>query len=478
MDFASLTFLFVFFPIFVSVYLVARPSFRLFLISVANILFIVMGQYLTLFWLAGIGLIGYSVGRLIETNKRKGLKTSTPILFFVAANLTLLIVFKLLGAYGTTPALRAVFPDSSNIIAPLGLSYITFQIIAYVVDVSRGTIEAEVDVAKFMAYILFFPKLVSGPITRYKQFAEQILLLDPPVAEIAGGLRRVLIGIIKRVLIANQLALVVNAVFDLPTPAVMPIYAWLSLAAYTLQIYFDFSGYSDIAIGLGRMMGIALPENFNFPYVARSIGEFWRRWHMTLSAWFREYVFYPLERHRLRFAGQQFNLVIVFLLTGLWHGLGLTYLFWGLLHGVAIAFESTGGASWLKGLWRPLSHLYTMSIIMLGWVFFRASSMSFAYGFITRLFGNRSGITPMAFSQTSPLPFIEPSFIVILLVGSLFILPLRSGWTSLRIRLESANNRYFYLLQGAEDIAIVILFVLSIAAQVSGTFYPSIYGSF
>jgi alginate O-acetyltransferase complex protein AlgI len=210
----------------------------------------------------------------------------------IGINLGVLAVIKLTAAYGIQPG----FLDwlrLNDVVAVLGLSYITFQVISYLVDVSRGTIPGERDFFRFTTYVLFFPKLVSGPITRYKQFSDQISSLNPSIEEIASGMRRVLIGVLKRILIANQLGIVANAVFDLPTPNTEPAFAWLALIAYTLQIYFDFSGYTDIALGLGRMMGITLPENFNYPYTAQSISDFWRRWHITLSTWFREYVFYP-----------------------------------------------------------------------------------------------------------------------------------------------------------------------------------------
>jgi alginate O-acetyltransferase complex protein AlgI len=184
------------------------------------------------------------------------------------------------------------------------------------------------------------------------------------------------------------------------------------LAAYTLQIFFDFSGYTDMAIGLGQMIGLHLPENFNYPYLAQSISDFWRRWHITLTIWFREYVFYPLERRRFKWAGQQFNILIVFLLTGLWHGFKPTSIVWGLLHGIATALESTGFGRQLKKLWRPLRHLYTLLIIVIGWVFFRSDNLDFAFGFFQRLAGNTDGLVPLPFSQTTPLPFIEPSFIL------------------------------------------------------------------
>ena len=477
MDFTSLRFLFLFFPIFLSLYLIARPSLRLLLVSIANIVFIVAGQPSALFPLIGIAVVGYFIGRLIDTYRENKRAVSLFLWVGIMINVGLLAMFKLTATYGMHPVFLMSF-QQNGVVALLGLSYITFQVISYLVDVSRGTIAAEKDMVQFIAYILFFPKLVSGPITRYRQFREQTSTLDPAIGDVAAGLRRVLIGVVKRVLIANRLALVANAVFNLPTPNVAPHFAWLGLAAYFFQIYFDFSGYTDIALGLGKIVGISLPENFNYPYTAQSISDFWRRWHITLSTWFREYVFYPLERRKPPLTNQQINLVIVFLLTGLWHGPALTFLAWGLIHGLAIAFESGGGGRWLKNLWRPLRHLYALGIILISWVFFRAPDLNYAFGFLGRLAGNRSGITPLPFSQTTPLPFIEPSFVLVVLAALLFSLPVASLWQNARRRLESWNARSFFVLQAAEDLALLAFFVLSVASHISGTFFPNIYAKF
>lgn len=477
MDLTSLTFLFLFFPIFLVLYLIARPSLRLLLISAANIVFIVAGQYSAFFPLVGISAVGYLLGRLIDSNREKKKVVSILVGCGITINLGLLILFKIAATYGIYPAFMGSF-QFHGVVALLGLSYITFQVISYLVDVGRGAIFAEKDLVKFTTYVLFFPKLVSGPITRYEPFREQVSTLDPASIDVAGGLRRVLIGAVKRLLIANQLGVVANAVFNLPTPNVEPHFAWLALLAYSLQIYFDFSGYTDVALGLGKIIGITLPENFNYPYIAQSISDFWRRWHITLSTWFREYVFYPLERRRIRFTNQQIHLVIVFLLTGLWHGPTLTFLFWGLLHGLAIAFESAGGGRRLKNLWRPLRHLYAMGIVMLGWVFFRSPDLNFAFGFFGRLAGNRAGVTPLPFSQTTPFPFIEPSFLMITLAALLFSLPIVSIWQNARNPLESSNAGFFLFLQAAEDLVVLALFMLSVAAYLSGTFFPNIYANF
>lgn len=477
MDLTSLIFLFLFFPVFLASYLIAKPSLRLLLISVANLVFIVAGQFSALLPLVGISMVGYLMGRWIDSNREKGKAASILLWCGIAVNLAVLALFKLGAAYEIYPAFIGSF-QLHGVVALLGLSYITFQMISYLVDVRRGTIIAEKDIVKFAAYILFFPKLVSGPITRYKQFREQISTLDPAIVDVAGGLRRVLIGVVKRLLIANQLGVVANAGFNLAKPNIEPHFAWIALLAYSLQIYFDFSGYTDVALGLGKIIGIILPENFNYPYTAQSISDFWRRWHITLSTWFREYVFYPLERHRTVLTNQQINLVIVFLLTGLWHGPTPPFLAWGLLHGLAIAFESAGGGRWIKGLWRPLRHLYAIGIILLGWVFFRAPNLNYALGFIGRLAGNRSGISPLPFSQTTPFPIIEPSFVMIALAALVFSFPIISIWHSVRRRLETLNSGYFPLLQAAEDLAVLALFMLSVAAYLTGTFFPNIYAKF
>ena len=351
--------------------------------------------------------------------------------------------------------------------------------ISYLVDVWKGNTPVEKNFMAFSAYLLFFPKLISGPITRYKPFALQMEQLNPSIDDIAAGFRRLLAGFVKRALIANQLAPMANAVFNLPTANVGPKFAWLALIAYTLQIFFDFSGYTDMAIGLGMMIGVRLPENFDFPYIAQSVSDFWRRWHITLSTWFREYVFYPLERRRFKWAGQQINILIVFLLTGLWHGFKPTFIVWGLLHGFALAVESLGFGRWLKQAWRPIRHVYAVVIIIVGWVFFRSNSLHFSYWFFRRLAGDTSGLTLLPFSvSTTPMPFIEPSFILALVAGIFFSLPISSIWKQIRASFEKRQENFFFLFQIFEDIALVLLFILGLAMLLSNSFLPNLYAKF
>jgi alginate O-acetyltransferase complex protein AlgI len=480
MDFTSVNFLILFLPIFTLVFLVAgQKSKRIWVITIASILFLAWGQWFALAWLSGILLTGYLIAQKLNNNK----STRYWLWLGIGINLMLLVFFKMLTAYGIAWFGRFGFPahwltSIDNLAIPIGLSYVTFQTIAYLVDVWRGSIPAETNLLDFAAYLLFFPKLVSGPLMRYKSFKEQLSNLTPGIEDIASGLRRFLLGFIKRTLIANELRKVVNAAFGLNSPNLEPWVAWLVLLAYTLQIFFDFSGYTDMALGLAQMTGVKLPENFNYPYIAQSLSDFWRRWHISLSTWFREYVFYPLERRRLKWAGQQINIVVVFLLTGLWHGFQPHYILWGLLHGAAIALESAGLGRFLKIIWRPFRHVYTLAIILLGWVFFRSPNLRFAFGFLGRLIGNRMGITHLPFSQTTPLPFIEPTFLLSLAFGLLFSLPVSSICYNLRKTGPNQEHSVSIFPQLIEDLFLIALFVLGFAALLGSRFAPNIYAKF
>lgn len=483
MDLISPLFLFLFLPIFLLIYWISNHHIRLPLLLAASIIFLIAGQLVALWWLGGLLIASYIFGRMIQRGQTNGSNGKAFLWMGIGINLAILAFFKLYVVYRTSNATGIHLPDNwftpiLGMAVPLGLSYAAFQLISYLVDVYRRNIIAEISFLRLAIYALFFPKLISGPLIRYQPFSEQLNTLVPSTDNTATGFRRLMSGFIKRVLISNQLAVLVDAVFNLPTPDIEPGIAWLALIAYALQIFFDFSGYTDIAVGLGLMIGIRLPENFDYPYIAQSISDFWRRWHITLINWFREYVFYPLERHRLRWAGQQMNIIFVFLLTGLWHGFKPTFIMWGLLHGLVIAFESAGGNRWLKRAWQPLRHFYTLAIVLVGWVFFRSENMDFAFGFLHRLGGDSSGVTPLPFSQTTPLPFIEPSFILALAAGITFSLPISSSWKRFRAFWEQRKPGLFFIFQPAEDALLIILFLLGFAAVLTSTYQPNIYAKF
>ena len=268
--------------------------------------------------------------------------------------------------------------------------------------------------------------------------------------------------------------------FALATPNFSTGIAWLVLVGYALQLYFDFSGYTDMAIGLGQMLGFRFVENFNYPYISKSISEFWRRWHISLSSWFRDYVFYPLEftRRRADRLRQQLHVLIVFVLTGLWHGFTLPFAAWGLLHGLAIALEMGGLGRRLKRALAPLQHTYALAVILIGWVFFRSDSLGYAGQFLARLVGWQGGITPLPYTLTQPLPIVDPSVWLALAAGILFSLPvlpaLQKGWQ------RFAGQRPVLSGIGTVGADLLLLFLLagSVAALTSAQYVTNIYGGF
>jgi alginate O-acetyltransferase complex protein AlgI len=336
----------------------------------------------------------------------------------------------------------------------------------------------ERDLLQFSLYVLLFPKLIAGPIVRYSTLAEQLRAPAPQPELAAAGVRRFMQGFAKKILIADVLATVVTAVFGLPQPSVPPGIAWLALIAYALQIYFDFSGYTDMAIGLGLLMGFRFTENFNYPYVSQSIGDFWRRWHITLSSWFRDYVFFPLERRRLPLAGQPINILIVFVLTGLWHGVTQTFVLWGLLHGLFLVLESLFLARALQSAPRPVRHLYALAAILLTWLVFRSPSPDYAVAYLARLAGSVEGLVPLVFTESAPLPFIEPSFWLAFGSGLLLCLPAGPAAARVAARLAERSPAARLTLMAARDLALTTLFVLSVGAMTTSKFLPGIYAGF
>ena len=485
MEFTSLLFLFLFLPVSVIFVFMGEQRFRPFIILFLSLAFFLLGRSSSLEIITGLIVMNFVLGRWIE-GWRTTSKARIILVVGIVSNLSILVLSKLFSAYSpeiVVGSIKKLLPFSienwlADLIFPIGLSYITFQVISYLVDVYKGTCSSEKNFLHFCLYIFFFPKLLTGPITPYRSIRDQLHHPSPEIQNVANGLRRFAYGLAKKVLIADQLAKVVNAAFGLKTPNFSPDIAWLVLISFALQLYFDFSGYIDMALGLGQALGFQLPENFDFPYLSRSISEFWRRWHMTLSGWFREYIFYPLERKRLPVFGQQINILIVFLLTGLWHGLTLPYVVWGLIHGIAIVLESTFFGRWLRKTWYPIQHIYALSVILFSWIFFRSSSMEFAWLFLKRLFGDLSGITVLPFSTTTPLPFIEPTFLLAFAMGIIFSLPVSQWLGNLRERLVSRLPRLTLPVQIVSDGVVLLLLWASVTALAAGSFTPGIYDKF
>ncbi len=406
MLFSSATFLFAFLPIVLGAYFALRTvGSRNVLLVVVSLLFYAWGEtgYVALL-LASIAA-NYAFGLWIARSGTPASGRRRALGIAVAANLLLLAGFKYANflADSLGPLLLLLgLPrlDLAPVHLPIGISFFTFQALTYVVDVYRRDAEVQRNPLHVALYISLFPQLIAGPIVRYRQVALQLRERSPKLEDIAYGARRFTIGLGKKVLIANALATPVDRIFALPSGELQASVAWLGAVCFALQIYFDFSGYSDMAIGLGRIFGFRFPENFLYPYLSQSIREFWRRWHVTLSTWFRDYLYIPLGGSRAGAARTQRNLFIVFLLCGLWHGASWSFVVWGLLHGAFIVAERAGLESLLARLPRAARILYTLGIVTLAWVFFRAENLEHALGYLVAMFS--PGAAP-ASSHVLPL---------------------------------------------------------------------------
>ena len=381
MVFSQPTFLFAFLPLVLGLHLLCPKWAKNLFLVLASLGFYAWGEDELVALLIGSAAVNYVVCR------RMVARSDGPWLAVgVGLNLALLVLFKYAG-WLTGGALAFDLP--------LGISFFTFQAISFLIDVRRRDAEPPGSLADFTLYLALFPQLVAGPIVRYRDLAHQIKERALSSEAFAEGVRRFVHGLAKKVLVADVLATSADSIFALSPSALSPAVAWFGVAAYTLQIYFDFSGYSDMAIGIGLMLGFRLPENFRHPYASRSITEFWRRWHISLSSWFRDYLYIPLGGNRRGRARTYLNLVIVFLLCGLWHGAALTFVLWGAFHGLLLIMERLGAGRLLSRAPAPISIGVTVLLVALGWVLFRAQNAEHALKIYAALMGE-SGDLPQS----------------------------------------------------------------------------------
>lgn len=357
---------------------------------------------------------------------------------------------------------------------PIGVSFFIFQGLSYVIDVHRGHAFAQERPGPVALYISLFPQLIAGPIVRYHDVAAQIASRSLGIPLFASGVRRFIIGLAKKVLVADQVARVADPIFELDPDTIPPGVAWLGIVAYAIQIYFDFSGYSDMAIGLGRMFGFRFQENFNRPYIAASVREFWQRWHISLSTWFRDYLYIPLGGNRKGPFRTYVNLFIVFFLTGLWHGASWNFVIWGLVHGTFMVFERMGLSRLIARLPRIIGTMYTLLVVVVAWTFFRVDDLSDAWHYVLGLFGGR---TFDAISHV-PLEFLTHTSILALAVGILGALDMHE-FVANRLGIAPSGERIAGGFRGTlEVIGLSLLLVLVGMHIASSTFSPFIYFRF
>jgi alginate O-acetyltransferase complex protein AlgI len=477
MVFASPFFLFVFLPLTLAAYFVVPRRWRNGVLLVASLLFYAWGEapYVALV-IASVVFNGWMGMRIADASEPRARKRRLALA--VAGNLGTLAVFKYANfAAANVNAIAPVFGVGplawSAIPLPLGISFFTFHAISYVVDVYKRNADAQRNVPTFALYILLFPQLIAGPIIRWRDIATQLVDRPSRLADFAYGVRRFVIGLGKKTLIANTLGRTADTIFALPPSELTAPLAWLGLVCYTLQIYFDFSGYSDMAIGLMRMFGFRILENFNYPYMARSIREFWRRWHISLSNWFRDYLYVPLggNRHGARRAYR--NLVIVFLLCGLWHGASWPFVLWGAWHGLFLVAERAG---WDRVIDRsaPLAHVYALAVVMGGWVLFRCDTLAHAIGYYAALLGTND-----ASAALHPLArHLNGLVATTLIVAVIFSAPLARRIGAWRDRVAATTRAGAAIVLAADTAWLAAVFVASAALLAAGTYNPFIYFRF
>lgn len=392
MLFSSTTFLFVFLPIVLAVYYLVPFRFKNFLMLVASLFFYAWGEPVYVILMILSILLNYFCGREIGEKADDLRAKKRSLIFAVAVNLLILGFFKYYGFLMET--LDAVIPVAipyRELPLPIGISFYTFQALSYVIDVYRGNAKPQKNVLYFALYISMFPQLIAGPIVRYVDIEEQLDHRTINLTKFGQGAMYFIRGLAKKVIIANSAGAVFDQIAAMEIGSYSVLTAWIGCASYALQIYFDFGGYSDMAVGLGKMFGFEFRQNFNYPYISSSVTEFWRRWHISLSTWFREYVYIPLGGNRKGQTRTAVNLLIVWMLTGFWHGADWNFLFWGLYYGIILVLEKFLWGEALQGLKGAVRHIYTMVIVLIGWVLFFSPSLGYALKYVGAMFGIGAG---------------------------------------------------------------------------------------
>jgi Predicted membrane protein involved in D-alanine export len=395
MLFSSIVFIFYFLPIVLAAYYLLPKKCRNGVLLIASIFFYSWGEPVYVFLMIFSAVFNYIMAIDIGVAQRRGESGKSSLVYTIIMNLFILCFFKYFGFLMDT--INSIFNCNihyTSLALPIGISFYTFQALSYIIDVYRGNTKVQVDVFKFALYLALFPQLIAGPIVKYKDIAEQLDNRETNLEKFGSGCIRFIFGLGKKVILANSLGALYTTIQGLPDSNISVLTYWIGILAYTMQIYFDFSGYSDMAIGLGRMFGFEFMENFNYPYISKSVTEFWRRWHISLSTWFKEYLYIPLGGNRVTVPRHILNLLIVWSLTGLWHGASWNFVAWGTYYGILLIFEKYIYGSYIEKAPEWAQHVYTMLIVMIGWVFFSSADLTAAAEYIKVMFGG--GAHPFA----------------------------------------------------------------------------------
>ena len=467
MVFSSLVFLFVFFPIFLVIYYLCPKKFKNLIILISGIVFYAWGEpiYVILIILAII--VDYSAGRIMSKFDHKSVIRTLALLTSIFYNLSILGVFKYSGFIidNVNNLLGTTF-SNPHLPLPIGISFFTFQSMSYTIDLYMRKINVQKNPIYYGAYVTLFPQIVAGPIVRYRDIAIELENRKVNLKIINEGIFQFINGLAKKVLIANNIGLLWDMVKGMELSSISTLSAWLGVLAFTFQIYFDFSGYSDMAIGIGKMLGFYFPMNFNYPYLSKSVSEFWRRWHMTLGNWFKSYVYFPLGGSRKGKLKTIRNLFIVWLLTGIWHGASWNFIIWGLYFGVLIVLEKLFLGKVLEKIPKTFGLLYTFIIVALGWVFFDTENLNQAIQFFKAIFGLNT-----SFVDGTALYLIK-NFGVIMVIAIF-------GSTDFLDIIWKKTSRKFPEISGwILPFVKILIMLICIAYLVNATYNPFLYFNF
>jgi alginate O-acetyltransferase complex protein AlgI len=464
MVFSSTVFLFVFLPLLIIMYFApprANINYKNIVLLVFSLLFYWYGEpKFYIIMLASIAA-NYLFGILLHVSGENNNLKKLWVFISVAFNIGILIYFKYtMFIVRNVNGLFGLNFDVGTIVKPIGISFFTFQGLSYVLDIYFGNAKYQKNILNVALYISLFPQLIAGPIVRYDTVAAEINCRSHTTLEFSLGIRRFMVGLGKKMLLANSLGVVADKLFGIPAGELTVLSAWLAPIAYAFQIYFDFSGYSDMAIGLGRIFGFHFLENFNYPYISKSITEFWRRWHISLGTWFRDYVYIPMGGNRVSFPRHIRNILVVWLLTGIWHGAEWKFFVWGIYFGAILVAEKTFMHKILDKLWAPLAHLYAILLIVLGWGVFRAYNMPYA----AELFKTQFLISGRPFADMRTLHMLI-DYKFEFLAAAIACMPIaklfKGKWT-----------------EEIKYVLAVLVFLASVVSILTSTFNPFIYFRF
>ncbi|PXX27818.1 alginate O-acetyltransferase complex protein AlgI [Arenibacter sp. ARW7G5Y1] len=471
MVFSSITFLFLFLPIVLLIYYTINKRLRNFFLTISSLFFYAWGEKELVMLMIFSIAINYLGGLVIDyVSEKKSKKAKIFTLVFVLINVLILGYYKYANFFieSINQIGLTQFSTINEILLPIGISFFTFQGMSYLIDVYYQKVPAQKNLVSLALYISMFPQLIAGPIVRYIDVSKQIESERTFRADqFREGLFRFITGLFKKVIIANQMGFIANEVFSNSFNEVGTISLWIGIITYSFQIYFDFSGYSDMAIGLGKMFGFDFLENFNYPYISQSIQEFWRRWHISLSTWFRDYLYIPLGGNRHGNFRTYYNLIIVFFITGLWHGASWNFIVWGLFHGFFLIIERVGFGSVLNKLPKILRHIYTLLVVLIGWVFFRIETLTDAMLFLKGMFGYSIKGNELIYQ------YFNPYFIFVLILAIVFSTPITRVFSNLatRVMAKSYQKMLAYPIM-------LILFLLCLLELAESNYNPFIYFRF